>query len=119
MSDTPRTDKESENRIIMGKPRDIVGADFARGLERELNQLKEQVDSSDLLPGHVPASKEEAASRADQRARYPDRRCPECGSRHLYERTISLWECELCTWMGTPDSDSNGGTCPGNSNIQE
>lgn len=34
-TDTPRTDGVAETRIVKGKPRDIVDADFARQLERE------------------------------------------------------------------------------------
>jgi hypothetical protein len=39
---TPKSDAVAETRIVKGKPREIVDADFARDLERQLAEAREQ-----------------------------------------------------------------------------
>lgn len=44
VSDTPLTDAMAETRIVKGKPREIVDADFARNMERERFTITEIAD---------------------------------------------------------------------------
>ena len=96
------------------------------------------VSSSELLPEHAPASGEEAASRADQLARYPDGseriKCIDelnemimltCGNPlpdNRFTQSQLLWRAfnagrRYGAEMGLEertDSDEERGACPGN-----
>lgn len=55
MSDTPRTDKNERWVLGVGGDYSVVGSDFARQLERELNARKEELNAAKARSAELEA----------------------------------------------------------------